>query len=170
MPQSTWSVVPYFLGIIAISVILMPLFNVTRGSLLISILFHFQMMNPIFPDAQPWDNLLWIAVAVVVVWLNRHTMLQRGAGVTDVLMPTNSETARSNIYEIRVRGFLDPQWDWLTGLTVTHTETGETILSGPIVDQAALHGLLARIRDLNLTLLSVELVAPNDFGKEGQNG
>ena len=46
-----------------------------------------------------------------------------------------SETARSNIYEICVRGFLDPQWDWLTGLTVTQTETGETILSGPIVDQ-----------------------------------
>jgi membrane protease YdiL (CAAX protease family) len=91
MPQSTWSVMPYFLDIIAISVILIPLFNVTRGSLLISILFHFQMMNPIFPDAQPWDNLLWIAVAVVVVWLNRRTMFQRGAGVTDVLMPTNTE-------------------------------------------------------------------------------
>ena len=80
-----------------------------------------------------------------------------------------SETARSNVYEIRVRGFLDPQWDWLAGLTVTHTETGETILSGPIVDQAALHGLLARIRDLNLTLLSVEQIAPDDFGKEVQD-
>ena len=87
MPQTTWSAVPYFLGIIAISVILMPLFNVSRGSLLISVLFHFQMMNPIFPDAQPWDNILWVAVAVVTVWLNRRTMFQRGAGVTEVLMP-----------------------------------------------------------------------------------
>ncbi len=87
MPQATWSVVPYFLGIIAISVILTPLFNVTRGSLLISILFHFQMMNPIFPDAQPLDNLLWIAVAVVVVWLKRRTLFQRDSGVTDILMP-----------------------------------------------------------------------------------
>jgi hypothetical protein len=88
MPQSTWSVVPFFLGIIAISVILTPLFNASRGSLLIAILFHFQMMNPIFPDAQPWDNLLWVAVAVVIVWLNRRTMFTRGEGVTEVLMPT----------------------------------------------------------------------------------
>ena len=46
--------------------ILTPLFNVSRGSLLITILYHFQMMNPIWPDAQPWDNLLWVAVTVVV--------------------------------------------------------------------------------------------------------
>ncbi len=59
-------------------------------------------------------------------------------------------------YAIRVEGFLDPQWEWLAGLTVTHVEPGETIICGPMADQAALHGLLARIRDLNLTLLSVE--------------
>lgn len=87
MPQSTWSVGPYFLGIIAISVILTPLFNASRGSLLVAVLFHFQMMNPIFPDAQPWDNLLWVAIAAIVVWLNRRTLFRRGAGVTDVLMP-----------------------------------------------------------------------------------
>jgi len=86
MPQSTWTVMPYFLGIISICVILTPLFNVSRGSLLISILFHFQMMNPLFPDAQPWDNFLWIAVAVFIVWLNRRTMFKSGAGITDVLM------------------------------------------------------------------------------------
>jgi hypothetical protein len=44
-------------------------------------------MNPIWPDAQPYDNLLFIAVAVIVVLLNRRTMFQRGSGVTDVLMP-----------------------------------------------------------------------------------
>ncbi len=85
MPQSSWSVAPYFLGIIAISVILTPLFNASRGSLLIAVLYHFQMMNPVWPDAQPWDNLLFIAVAVIVVILNRHSMFQRGCGVTDVL-------------------------------------------------------------------------------------
>jgi hypothetical protein len=84
-------------------------------------------------------------------------------------MKNELSSYRFNHYVIRVRGFLDPQWDWLTGLTVTHTETGETILSGPIVDQAALHGLLARIRDLNLTLLSVEQVAPEDSEKEIQD-
>jgi uncharacterized protein len=88
MPQSTWSVVPFFMGIIAISIILTPLFNASRGSLLIAILFHFQMMNPLFPDAQPWDNLLWVAVAVVIVWLNRRTMFMHGEGVTEVLLPT----------------------------------------------------------------------------------
>lgn len=87
MPQSNWSIAPYFLGIVAISVILTPFFNAARGSLLIAVLYHFQMMNPIWPDAQPWDNLLWVTVAVIVVWLNRRTMFQRGVGVTDVLMP-----------------------------------------------------------------------------------
>ncbi len=87
LPQGTWVAGPYFLGIIALSVILTPFFNVSRGSLLIAVLYHFQMMNPIFPDAQPWDNILWIAIAVIVVWLNRSTMFKKGQGVTEVLMP-----------------------------------------------------------------------------------
>ena len=90
MPQSTWSIGPFFLGIVAISVILTPFYNASRGSLLVAVLYHFQMMNPIFPDAQPWDNLLWVAVAVVVVWLNRRTMFRRGEGVTEILMPENA--------------------------------------------------------------------------------
>ena len=87
MPQSTWSAGPYFLGIIAISVILTPFFNAARGSLLIAVLYHFQMMNPIWPDAQPYDNLMFVAVAVIVVLINRRKMFQRGEGVTAVLMP-----------------------------------------------------------------------------------
>jgi hypothetical protein len=68
---------------------------------------------------------------------------------------------RPGYYAIRVKGHLDPRWsEWLEGLTVTQTESGETILSGPVVDQSALHGLLARIRDLNLTLISVTRVEP----------
>jgi len=66
-------------------------------------------------------------------------------------------------YAIRVKGLLDPHWDWFEGLTVTHINPGETLISGPIVDQAALHGLIARIRDLNLTLLSVNQIDPNDL-------
>lgn len=85
-PQSAWSFGPFFLGIVAISVILTPFFNASRGSLLIAVLYHFQMMNPIWPDAQPWDNLIYVAVAVIVVWLNRHKMFQREAGITEVLM------------------------------------------------------------------------------------
>lgn len=89
-PQSAWDFGPYFIGIVAIAVILTPLFNASKGSLLISILYHFQMMNPIFPDAQPWDILLFVLTAIIVVWLNRGTMFQRGAGVTDVLMPATN--------------------------------------------------------------------------------
>lgn len=88
--HSTWSFVPFFGGVIAISVILTPLFNSSRGSLLIAYLYHFQMMNPIWPDAQPWDNLLFAIVAVVVVVLNRDTMFKKGTGVTEVLMPAEN--------------------------------------------------------------------------------
>jgi len=86
MPQTAWSAGPYFLGIIAISVILTPMFNAARGSLLIAILYHFQMMNPLWPDAQPWDNLLFVLIAIIIVWINRRSMFQRGGGVTEVLI------------------------------------------------------------------------------------
>jgi membrane protease YdiL (CAAX protease family) len=89
--QSAWSFGPYFVGIVAISIILTPLFNASRGSLLIAVLYHFQMMNPIFPDAQPWDILIFVGLAVIVVWLNRRQMFERGAGVTDVLLSEGNE-------------------------------------------------------------------------------
>ena len=60
--------------------------------------------------------------------------------------------------EIRVKGQLDEHWsDWFEGLTITHTDQNETVLTGPIVDQAALHGLLAKLRDLGLPIVSVNL-------------
>lgn len=59
-------------------------------------------------------------------------------------------------YEIKIKGRLDPHWsDWFAGLQLTHLEGNETLLSGQLPDQAALHGLLERIRDLNITLISV---------------
>ncbi len=63
------------------------------------------------------------------------------------------------IYEIRVAGHLFPQWmDWFEGLTVTLEDNGNTLLSGPAADQAALYGLLKKVRDLGLSLLSVNSV------------
>ena len=65
------------------------------------------------------------------------------------------------VYQIRLKGHLDPQWrDWFEGLTVTQEEDGETLLTGTVVDQAALHGLLKKVRDLGLPLLSVNPVEP----------
>ncbi|MEJ2353655.1 MAG: type II CAAX endopeptidase family protein [Anaerolineales bacterium] len=87
LQYGSWSAVPFFGGVIVLSVILTPLFNSAGGSLLIAYLYHFQMMNPIIPDAQPWENLLFALAAVVIVVLNRRTMFKKGAGVSEVLMP-----------------------------------------------------------------------------------
>lgn len=84
-PHEAWEFVPFFIGVISASVILTPMFNAARGSLLIPVLFHFQANGPIWPDAQPWDNWLFAGVAIVVVLLNLRSMLDRSAGVTDVL-------------------------------------------------------------------------------------
>ncbi len=60
------------------------------------------------------------------------------------------------MYEIRVKGHMDQRWSaWFDGLTVTHQAEGDTVLFGPVVDQAALHSLLIKIHNLNLTLISV---------------
>ena len=60
-------------------------------------------------------------------------------------------------YDIRVQGHLDPAWqEWFEGLQIVHERTGTSLLSGPISDQAALHGILQKVRHLGLTLLSLE--------------
>lgn len=64
-------------------------------------------------------------------------------------------------YEIRIKGHFDPPWsDWFSGLELTQLDGDETLLSGSLPDQAALHGLLKRIRDLNLTLISINCNTP----------
>lgn len=65
--------------------------------------------------------------------------------------------------EIRVKAQLDEHWsDWFDGLTITHTDQNETVLTGHVVDQAALHGLLAKVRDLGLPIVSVNLSEMTD--------
>ncbi|MER5331980.1 type II CAAX endopeptidase family protein [Micromonospora sp. NPDC002717] len=83
--QSAWAFWPFFFGVVAISVILTPMFNAARGSLLVPFLFHAQMNNPVWPDAQPWDMWLFVAAAVLVAAVSRKAMLDRGAAVTTIL-------------------------------------------------------------------------------------
>jgi hypothetical protein len=76
------------------------------------------------------------------------------------LNPGN-DSIHPTMYQIRIKGHLGKQWaDWFEGLTTTLDDNGDTLLSGRIVDQAALHGLLKKLRDLNLTLVSVCPVKP----------
>jgi membrane protease YdiL (CAAX protease family) len=84
--QSAWAFWPFFFGVVAISVILTAMFNAAAGSLLVAVVFHAQMNGPAWPDAQPWDMLGFVLVALVVVWVNRRTMLARGTGSTEVLL------------------------------------------------------------------------------------
>lgn len=66
------------------------------------------------------------------------------------------------IYQIRIKGHLGPQWaDWFENATIALTEDGDTLLTCPVVDQAALHGLLKKVRDLGMPLLSVNRVLSN---------
>jgi hypothetical protein len=71
------------------------------------------------------------------------------------------DSFQSLVYQIRVRGHLDSQWaDWFGGLAITLEDNGDTLLTGPVIDQAALHGLLKKVRDLGLPLISVNQVPP----------
>lgn len=84
-PQGNWSFMPFFLGSVALSVIVTPLFNTSRGSILLPALFHFFINNPIWPDAQPYDICLFVLVAVLVVWFNRKNVFTRENAVTEVV-------------------------------------------------------------------------------------
>ena len=71
-------------------------------------------------------------------------------------------------YRIRVKGHLDPTWSaWFDGLRMTHDVDGDTTLAGPVIDQAALYGLLRKARDLGLTLLAVNQVATDGAEDDG---
>lgn len=71
---------------------------------------------------------------------------------------------KADLYEIRIKGHLDKRWaHWFEGLSVTLATNGETLLSGPVVDQAALHGVLRNVRDLGMNLISVNQISGNQI-------
>jgi hypothetical protein len=77
--------------------------------------------------------------------------------ISDTVQPVN--------YEIRIKGHLGHRWaDWFEGLTITLEDNGDTLITGPVVDQAALHGLLKKVRDLGMPLISVMGIEPNQAG------
>jgi uncharacterized protein len=96
-PQSGWSFTPFFAGSVAMSVIMTALFNVSRGSILLPVLFHFQVNNPIWPDAQPHDSVFFVAAAVLVVWFNRKAMFSREGSVTEVIPNMTNRPIRGDL-------------------------------------------------------------------------
>ncbi len=83
-------------------------------------------------------------------------------------MNVRSDPDPPALYEIRVKGYLSPEWShWFDDMTITHDDEGNTLLAGPVVDQAALHGLLAKVRDLGLPLLAVR-IGGSDPGKKAE--
>ena len=87
-----WSFVPFFIGNVTLAVLVTPIFNRAHGSLLWPMLFHWQLINPFWPDAQPWDTIILVVVAIIVVWWNRDTMFTREGAMTEVL-PSRDDIA-----------------------------------------------------------------------------
>ncbi len=83
--QSAWGFTPFFIGCIALSVIATALFAASQGSILLAAVFHFQVMNPIWPDAQPYDTYILVVVAMALLWINRKSMFSIAGSVTEVI-------------------------------------------------------------------------------------
>jgi len=91
------------------------------------------------------------------------TIHKRRKEMSNELNP-KTDPSQPVVYQIRVKGHLGHEWtDWFEGLTITLEEDGDTLLTGPVIDQAALHGLLKKVRDLGLPLVSV---SPIERGQE----
>ncbi len=84
-PQSAWSFTPFFVGSIALSVIVTALFNASQGSLLLPMLFHFQCNNPLWPDAQPYDTVFFVMAAILITGINRKAIFRKNGAAIDVI-------------------------------------------------------------------------------------
>jgi hypothetical protein len=82
---------------------------------------------------------------------------------------SNKQNEKARIYQIRIEGQLGQQWtDWFEELSITQEEDGTTLLTGPIIDQSALHGLLKKVRDLGMPLISVNRMETNGCSNPDQ--
>jgi hypothetical protein len=93
----------------------------------------------------------------------RLSLMTATRGTKDMLHESNSshEKVEPLIYQIKIKGHLDRKWaDWFAGLSITSQDSGETLLTGPVLDQAMLYGLLRKVRDVGLPLVAVMQVEP----------
>ena len=74
---SDWDFIPFFIGNVTLAILVTPLFNASRGSILLPMLFHWQLINPFWPDAQPWDTYILVALTAAIVWWKRDSMFSR---------------------------------------------------------------------------------------------
>lgn len=86
-----WNFLPFFVGNITLAVLVTPIFNRSGGGLLWPMLFHWQLINPFWPDAQPYDTWILVVVAAVVVWWNRDMMFTREGAATEVIPGENGQ-------------------------------------------------------------------------------
>jgi hypothetical protein len=94
------------------------------------------------------------------------TIHKRRKEMSNELNP-KTDPSQPMVYQIRIKGHLGREWtDWFEGLTITLEEDGDTLLTGPVVDQAALYGLLKKVRDLGMPLVSV---CPLEHGQADQS-
>ncbi len=84
--------------------------------------------------------------------------------------PANQGISQPDRYQIVLQGHLGRQWaDWFPGFTITVDAQGHTILVGPVIDQSALHGLLKKVRDLGIPLISVNRINPDEAPPDGES-
>ncbi len=80
-----WSFLPFFIGNVTLAILVTPIFNSARGSLLLPVLFHWQLINPLWPDAQPWDTWILVGIAVVIAYWKSDALFRRDDAVTQVI-------------------------------------------------------------------------------------
>jgi hypothetical protein len=89
--------------------------------------------------------------------------------MSDILEP-KTDPDQPAIYQVRIKGHLSREWSgWFEGLAITLEANGDTVIAGPVVDQAALHGLLKKVRDLGMPLLSVRCIEPRQARSSGDH-
>ena len=89
-PQSGWDFTPFFAGAVGASMVVTAMFNASRGSLLVAMLFHYNLNFPLWPDGQPWDMMLFAGAGLLTVLLCRRTMFARHGAVTEAVPPASS--------------------------------------------------------------------------------